>query len=62
MDRHARVVEQAAGHHHHLGVPRAHAVLGDHRRLDPGTAEETQQPQRDIGHDLHVHPGVVRHA
>ena len=34
VDRHAGVVEQAAGGDHHLGVAAAHAVVVDHRRLD----------------------------
>ena len=39
-----------------------HPVVGDHRRLDPGLDQEAQQAQGDVEHDLHVDPGVVRHA
>ena len=38
VDRHADVVEQRAARDHDLGVAVAHAVVGDHRRLDPALA------------------------
>ncbi len=62
VDRHADVVQQRAAGHHDLGVPGGHAVVGDHRRFDPGLGQQPQQPQGDVEHDLHVDPGVVRHA
>ena len=43
----------------HLGVGLGHAVVGDHRRLDPALRELAQKLQRDVRHDLDVHPGVI---
>ena len=62
VDRHADVVQQRAAGDDHLGVAGAHAVVGDHRRLDPGLDQQPQQAQGDVEDDLHVDPGVVRHA
>jgi hypothetical protein len=62
VDGHPGVVEQARRGDHHLGVPGAHAVLGHHRRLHPPAHQEPGQPQRDVHHDLDVHPGVVGHV
>ena len=62
VDRHAGVVEQARGRDHHLGVADVHPVLGDHRRLHAAAVQQPEQPQRDVDHDLDVHPGVVRHV
>jgi hypothetical protein len=36
-------------------------MVGDHRRLDSALGEQPEQPQRDIEHDLDVHPRVVGH-
>ena len=57
----ADVVEQARGRDHHLGVGGPHAVGGDHCRLDVLLAEQAVEPQRDVEHDPHVDPRVVRH-
>jgi hypothetical protein len=45
--------------HDHLGVACAHVVLGDHRGLDARPAEQREEAQRDVDHDLDVYPGVV---
>ena len=42
-----------------LRVLLLHVVVGDHRRLDAALGEDPQEPQRDVGHDLDVHPRVV---
>ena len=62
VDRHAGVVEHAAGGDHHLRVVRAHPVGAHHGRLDPGALQQPEDPQRDVEHDPHVHPRVVGHA
>jgi hypothetical protein len=62
MDRHPDVVQQRAGRNHHFSVAVAHPVITDHRRLNPALDQEPQQPQRDVDHDLHMHPGVIGHA
>ncbi len=61
VDRHAHVVEQAAGHDHHLGVAGAHGVVRHHHWLDPAPREQAEEPQGDVADDLHVDPGVVGH-
>jgi hypothetical protein len=61
VDRHARVVEQAAGGDYHLGVARLHVVIGDHRRIHPAPVEQAEQAQRDVQHDPNVHPRVIGH-
>ncbi len=62
VDRHARVVEHRPRDHDDLGVAVAHAVVGDHRRLDAGPVGQAKDAQGDVGDDLDVDPGVVGHA
>ena len=39
-----------------------HSEVADDGRLDAALGEQAQNAQRDVGHDLDVHPAVVGHA
>jgi hypothetical protein len=62
VDRHAHVVQKSSRRDHHLRVAVAHAVVADHRGLDPRLDQQAQQAESDVEDDLDVNPGVVRHS
>ena len=62
VDRHAHAVQQAGGGDHHLGVALAQPEVGGHARHHAAAEQQPGQAQRDVEHDLDVHPGVVAHA
>ena len=59
VDGHADAVQQRSERDGDLGVVGLESVVADERGLHVVLGQEAQEPQRDVRHDLDVHPGVV---